>query len=60
MICYRDRTYCDAPCSAECDRMVTPEVEQDAERVGLPLAIADLSDLCTRRVPPPSPPRDTP
>lgn len=49
MMCYRDRTYCDAPCDArDCDRRITPEIEADAERVGMPLAISDFRDVCSK------------
>lgn len=56
MICYRDRTYCDAPCvTVGCDRMATPEVEADAKRIGLLLSLADLRDVCDRHQPKPDP-----
>lgn len=46
MLCYRDRTYCSAPCgNTECSRNVTPEIEADAIRWTLtvdPTATAPL------------------
>jgi hypothetical protein len=53
MMCYRDRTYCDAPCSTErCPRQITAEVEAAANRAGLPIAISDLRDGCRDYRPP--------
>ena len=43
MICYRDRTYCSAPCAnRECSRCVTPEIEAEAKRWDLPICYGDL------------------
>jgi hypothetical protein len=51
-MCYRDRTYCEAPCAAEgCSRKLTPEVERSASRVGLPIALSDLRVGCTKYLP---------
>lgn len=63
MMCYRDRTYCSAPCvTVECSRCVTPEIEAASERSGMPLALSDFRDTCGRYVPPhsPSPREGTP
>lgn len=41
MICYRDRTFCEASeCLAFpfCDRAFTEKVKRDVERVGLPIS----------------------
>lgn len=51
MMCFRDRTFCGAQCfNAECDRRLTPEVTEAAERwwgkPGAPIAMADLSARC--------------
>lgn len=51
MICYRDRTYCTAPCATEdCDRKLTDVVLKDARewwgKDGAPIARADLSGHC--------------
>jgi len=51
MICYRDRTWCTAPCiNADCDRRYTPEVETAAERwwgkPGAPVSLANRSERC--------------
>lgn len=51
MMCYRDRTYCSAPCAAECSRKATQEVEEAAKRLELPLSLADLRDCCDEYVP---------
>lgn len=55
MICYRDRTYCDAPCPvSDCDRLLTPDVERAArawwgsESEEPPIAVADLRATCAR------------
>ncbi len=49
MICYRDRTYCDAPCArTKCDRFVTPKVRAAANRDGLPLALNNFQETCDR------------
>lgn len=38
MMTYRDRTYCDEVCANyACTRNVSPRVEADAERAGLPI-----------------------
>lgn len=44
MICYRDRCYCSREdCTNElCTCRLTEQVKQDAERVGLPIDVADL------------------
>lgn len=46
MLCYRDRCYC---CHTDCETelcfcRVTPKVKRGAQRVGLPLCLADLSN----------------
>lgn len=45
-MCYRDRTYCEAPCAAECERKATPELAAAADRAGLPLALSDWRVSC--------------
>lgn len=44
MLCYRDRTYCSREdCARElCFRRITEEVKREAERLGLPICVADL------------------
>ena len=41
MICYRDRTYCrfymDCDNAQECDRKLTENIWQHAEKIGLPI-----------------------
>lgn len=48
MICYRDRCYCArTDCSNTlCTSRLTEEAEKDAERKGLPIDMADLSETC--------------
>lgn len=68
MMCYRDRTYCDAPCAvgpaaagrALCSRFVTDEVRAAADRAGLPLALSDFRDTCPRFVRAALRPEETP
>ena len=46
-LCYRDRTYCDAPCrTLDCSRNVTDEVRDGADRLNLPLALSPLWKRC--------------
>jgi len=46
-LCYRDRTYCTAPCrTIDCSRNVTDEVQADADRLSLPLALSPLWKRC--------------
>lgn len=42
MLCYRDRTFCQTPScgNPDCDRILTPEHEERAKRLGLPVAYA--------------------
>jgi len=46
MMCYMDRTFCarypDGGCTCSPRRHLTPEMREDAERRGLPVAFADL------------------
>ena len=40
MMCYRDRTFCSfyVDCSVEnCDRALTPEIEDRAQKIGMPI-----------------------
>lgn len=51
MICFRDMTFCTAPCvNSECHRRLTIEVRAAAERwwgkPGAPIAVADFSRNC--------------
>lgn len=56
MLCYRDKAFCASDCTrAACPRFVSPSVEKDAERLGLPLALSDFSTVCTEYVPPAKP-----
>lgn len=47
MLCYKDRTFCEAKCSnTECSRLLTHELEVEADNFGLPLAVSDFSNDC--------------
>lgn len=51
MICYRDMTFCFAPCATvECPRKLTEQVSCDAVlwwgKPGAPIAVANLSEGC--------------
>jgi hypothetical protein len=55
MICYKDRTYCTAigdKCANDrCDRAFTNGVEASAAAFGLPVALSDLWEVCSIRIP---------
>ena len=41
MFTYRDRTYCvNKNCEKECSRRLTKEIEEQADLLGMPLAVA--------------------
>jgi len=50
ILCFRDRTFCDANCSAECAIKLTESVLKDAEEwwgdKSAPIAVSDFSDSC--------------
>ena len=56
MMCYKDMTFCDAPCTNTlCHRLLTLEVKEAASQwwckgkpghKAAPIAVADLSDGC--------------
>jgi len=49
MICYRDMTFCSrsSECANEaCFRYVTGSVRFNANEMGLPLALSDMSKTC--------------
>ena len=53
MMCFRDMTFCSAPCAASgCDRKLTDRVKDDADKwwgqPGAPIASANLSAGCDR------------
>lgn len=49
MICYRDMCFCSSKTCLNkwCRRRITQEVEADAERLGLPIDVADIQESCT-------------
>ena len=52
MLCYRDRTFCNAECSNnECPIRVTDKLWKEADDFGLPLALADFSNTCKVFIP---------
>lgn len=51
MLCYRDRTFCNANCkNIDCDDRLTPTIEASAERwwgkPGAPISVSDFSEQC--------------
>ena len=57
MICYRDRTFCEACCGTRsCPRMLTDEVRAAARRWwgsdDPPITVADLHQTCSAWTPP--------
>lgn len=53
MITYKDMTFCECDCTnTECSRYYDAGVAKDAEDVGLPISIADLSKGCPSYLPP--------
>ena len=58
MIVYRDMTFCanSKRCSdTECPRNITKKVEEDIERVGLPVCMADFTK-CLKNIAEPKQP----
>lgn len=46
MMCYKDRTYCSsAYCTDKCGRRLTEEDRLEANKLGLPICVADF---CTK------------
>lgn len=52
MICYKDMCFCSSKTCTNtwCRRRITPEVVADAERLGLPIDVADIQESCTHYV----------
>ncbi len=51
MLCYKDTTFCDAPCgNGKCPTKLTDQVRKDAEawwgRPDAPIMVADRSQNC--------------
>lgn len=47
MISYKDMTFCTADCANdECIRQLTPEVIEEANKLGLPIAQSDFYEDC--------------
>lgn len=49
MICYRDKTFCRAKCvNNECVIKLTDEVRKQAQKIKLPICVADFSKTCEK------------
>jgi hypothetical protein len=45
MLCYRDKTFCVSEnCTNECRRQLVEEDRKEADRLGLPISVAEYCD----------------
>lgn len=53
MISYKDKTFCTAKCeNIKCHRMIGYSQMRHAEKLGLPVAFADLGEGCKDKIEP--------
>jgi hypothetical protein len=54
MICYKDMTFCtfykDCANATDCERKLTPEIDEAAKEFGLPLAIFSGKPQCHEQI----------
>lgn len=51
MICYHDKTFCDSDCvNSKCFHFLSSEDEENAQRLGLPIAFSDFSKDCQQYI----------